>query len=221
MTVKNEVPRYSPGEEMANSIIHGIGVVLAIVGLAVLVIYAGRYGSAWHIVGCSVFGATLVVLYTSSTLYHSIRHPRVKAVLRFFDHSAIYLLIAGSYTPFTLVNLRGPWGWFLFGLIWSLAILGIVLRITLHRRLKQASVALYIAMGWAVLVAVKPMLSAIAPGGIVLLLLGGIAYTAGIVFYSWRRLPYHHSIWHVFVLAGSALHFFAVLFFVVPIPGPA
>jgi len=204
---------------MANSIIHGAGVLMAIAGLAVLVFYAGRYGSTWHIAGCATFGASLIFLYTASTLYHSIQHPRAKAVLRFLDHTAIYVLIAGSYTPFTLVNLRGPWGWFLFGLVWGLAVLGIVLRITLHRRFIPVSVALYLAMGWAVLIAAGPMASSVAPGGLLLLLLGGIAYTAGIFFYSWRRLPYNHSIWHAFVLAGSILHFFAVLFFVVPMPG--
>jgi hemolysin III len=165
-----------------------------------------------------VFGASLIFLYTASTLYHSIPQPRAKAFLRFLDHSAIYLLIAGSYTPFTLVNLRGPWGWFLFGLVWGLAGLGIVLRVSLRGKFVPASVALYVAMGWAALLAIGPLISSIAPGGLILLLLGGIAYTAGILFYSWRRLPYNHSIWHVFVLAGSALHFFAVLFFVVPIP---
>jgi hemolysin III len=218
MTIHHEGSRYSHREEMANSIIHGAGILLAIAGLVVLVVYAVRYGSAWHIASCSVFGASLIFLYTASTLYHSIPQPRAKAFLRFLDHSAIYLLIAGSYTPFTLVNLRGPWGWFLFGLVWGLAGLGIVLRVSLRGKFVPASVALYVAMGWAALLAIGPLISSIAPGGLILLLLGGIAYTAGILFYSWRRLPYNHSIWHVFVLAGSALHFFAVLFFVVPIP---
>ncbi|HIP97129.1 MAG TPA: hemolysin III family protein, partial [Anaerolineae bacterium] len=138
-------------------------------------------------------------------------------VLRNLDHAAIFLLIGGTYTPFTLVNLRGPWGWSLFGVIWGLAVLGVVFEVTVLRRWKAVSLALYVAMGWAVVVAVKPVLAAIAPGGLLLLFLGGMAYTAGVGFYVWRRLPYHHAIWHVFVLVGSILHFFAVLFYVIPL----
>jgi hemolysin III len=213
------VPRYSVGEEIANSLIHGLGAVLAIGGLAVLTTFASLRGDAWHVVGCSVFGATLVLLYTASTLYHSIQVPRVKAVLRRLDHSAIYLLIAGTYTPFVLVNLRGAWGWSLFGVIWALAVAGIVLRTTPLSRLPAVAVVLYVAMGWAVVVAAKPLIRAVAPGGLLLLLLGGLAYTGGLVFYAWRGLPYSHALWHGFVLVGSILHFFAVLFYVVPLAG--
>ena len=137
-------------------------------------------------------------------------------MLRTLDHSAIFILIAGTYTPFLLVNLRGPWGWSLFGVIWGLALVGIVLRIVRGRRSTVVSVALYIGMGWAVVAAAQPMLNSVAPGGLWLLLLGGLAYTLGVVFYVWKRLPYHHAIWHVFVLAGSVLHFFAILFYVIP-----
>ena len=211
------VPRDSPGEEIANSLIHGLGAVLAIGGLAVLTTFASLRGDAWHVVSCSVFGATLVLLYTASTLYHGIQLPRAKAVLRRLDHSAIYLLIAGTYTPLLLVNLRGAWGWSLFGVIWGLAVAGIVLRMTPLSRLPAVAVLLYVIMGWAVVVATKPLIHAVAPGGLLLLLLGGLAYTGGLAFYGWRRLPYSHAVWHGFVLAGSVLHFFAVLFYVIPL----
>ena len=222
MTIDPHLPRYTLGEEIAHSIIHGLGAVLGIAGLGVLTAFASLHGDAWHIVGCSIFGAALILLYTTSTLYHSIPLPRVKRVLRTLDHSAIFILIAGTYTPFLLVNLRGPWGWSLFGVIWGLALLGIVLRIVRGRRSTFVSVALYIGMGWAVVVAAKPLLNSVAPGGLWLLLLGGLAYTLGVIFYVWKRLPYHHAIWHVFVLAGSILHFFAILFYVIPLaePGP-
>jgi hemolysin III len=205
------------GEEIANSITHGVGIVLSIIGLGILTGFARVHGNIWHIVSCSVFGATLIILYTASTLYHSVRAPRTKYALKHLDHAAIFLLIAGTYTPFTLVNLRGPWGWSLFGVIWGLAVSGIALQTNLLRRWAIASMVLYLAMGWAVVVAIKPMLASVAPPGLVLLLMGGLAYTLGIIFYSWRRLPYHHAVWHVFVLAGSTFHFFAVLYYVIPV----
>ncbi len=211
--------RYSLGEEIANSITHGVGIVLAIAGLAVLTAFASVFGSAWHIVSCSVYGATQIVLYTASTLYHSIPQPRAKAVLRRFDHAAIFLLIAGTYTPFTLVNLRGPWGWSLFGLIWGFALAGIALQGVLIRHGPLVTALPYLAMGWVAVVAIKPILAAIAPGGLALLAAGGAAYTVGALFYVWRRLPYHHAIWHGFVLAGGILHFFAILFYVIPLRG--
>jgi hemolysin III len=211
-------PRYSPGEEIANGVTHGIGIVLAIAGLAVLTAFAARHGDAWHVVACSVFGTTLILAYTASTLYHSIPAQRLKTALRTLDHSAIFLLIAGTYTPFMLVNLRGPWGWSLFGVIWGLAVAGIALRLMLRGRLHGLVLGLYIAMGWAVVVAVEPMIRHVATGGLVLLAAGGLAYTAGVPFYKWRRLPYNHAIWHGFVLLGSILHFFAVLFYVIPWP---
>ena len=213
------ISSYSIGEEIANSITHGIGIVLAIAALVVLTAYAGIYGNAWHIVSVSVYGTTLILLYTASTLYHSIQQPRVKSMLQVLDHSAIYLLIAGTYTPFTLVNLRGPWGWWLFGVIWGFAVFGTVFQLSRMKRWRAVSLGLYIGMGWAVVVAVKPLIVSVAAGGIVFLVLGGLAYTAGILFYTWKKLKFHHAIWHVFVLAGSILHFFAVLLYVVPIPG--
>jgi hemolysin III len=216
MTSSATLPRYSLGEEIANSITSGVGIVLAIAGLAVLTAFSAVRGTAWHVVGCSIFGAALVLAYTSSTLYHSIQIEGAKRLLRALDHSSIFLLIAGTYTPFLLVNLRGPWGWWLFGVIWSLAVAGIVLRLVLRGRLHWLVVSLYVAMGWVVVVAIKPLWEHIESGGLALLAAGGIAYTGGIVFYAWRRLPYHHAIWHGFVLLGSALHFFAVLFYVIP-----
>jgi hemolysin III len=213
--------RYNRGEEIANSITHGIGIVLAIGGLGVLIAFASLYGTAWHIVSCSIFGAALILLYTASTLYHAIQHPTAKPILRILDHSAILVLIAGTYTPITLVNLRGPWGWSLFGVVWGLALIGIVIEATPLRRYRAALIVLYLIMGWAVIAAIRPMLASIGGGGMKLLLAGGLAYTGGIIFYVWHRLPYNHAIWHLFVLAGSILHFFAILFYVIPLAGSA
>lgn len=209
-------PRYSRCEELASGITHGVGIVLAIAGLAVLTAYAALRGNAWHVVACSIFGATLILAFTASTLYHSVQGQQAKRVLRALDHAAIFLLIAGTYTPFTLVNLRGAWGWSLFAVIWVLALAGIILRLVLRGRLHGLVVGLYVAMGWAVVVAIQPMIQNVALGGLILLLAGGIAYTAGVPFYIWKRLPYNHAIWHGFVLLGSGLHFFAVLGYVIP-----
>ena len=216
MITDKHLVKYSPREELANGITHGIGTLLSMGGLAVLVAFATRFGDVWHIVSCSVFGVTLLLMYTASTLYHSIPLPRVKTVLRVIDHSAIFFLIAGTYTPFTLVNLRGPWGWSLFGIVWGIALLGVAFQVTLLRRWEIASIGLYVAMGWVVVVAIKPLLASVAPAGLALLLTGGLSYTLGIIFYKWRRLPYHHAVWHLFVLAGSTLHFFAILLYVIP-----
>ncbi len=219
--VQSAAPRYTCAEEVANGVTHGIGALLAIAGLAVMTAYAALHGDAWHIVACSIFGATLILLYTASTLYHSIPLEKAKGVLRALDHSAIFLLIAGTYTPFTLVNLRGPWGWSLFAVIWTLAVTGILLRLFLRGRLHGLVVALYVAMGWVIVVAVQPMLERVATGGLMLLAGGGLAYMVGIAFYKWRSLRYHHAVWHGFVLLGSALHFFSVLFYVIPWPAGA
>ncbi len=219
MNENSAVARYSTAEEIANSITHGVGIVLSIAGLAVLTSFASLFGSAWHVVSVSIYGASQILLYTASTLYHSIPLPRAKAVLRQFDHAAISLLIAGTYTPFALVNLRGPWGWSLLGVIWGMALFGIVGQSWLMRRGKLISTLPYLAMGWAAVVAVKPLMASVAPGGLYLLLGGGLAYTVGVVFYVWRGLPFHHAVWHLFVMAGSALHFFAILFYVIPLAG--
>jgi len=208
--------RYSLGDEIAHSITHGIGILLSIGGLAVLIGFAALYGNAWHITSCAIYGTTLILLYTASTLYHGIPNPRAKQVLQQIDHAAIFLLIAGTYTPFTLVNLRGGWGWTLFGLVWGIAILGIILELVTKRRYKRLSIALYLGLGWLVVIAINPLLSAVESGGLLLLLAGGLSYSLGVIFYVWKRLAYHHAVWHLFVLAGSILHFFAVLFYVVP-----
>lgn len=210
---------YTLGEEIAHALTHGLGVVLAIVGLTVMVARAVLYGNHWHVIGAAVFGATLVLMYTASTLYHSIPLPRAKRVLRIIDHSTIYLLIAGTYTPFTLVTLHGTWGWSLFTVTWGLALLGVVFKAFATGRYERLSLAIYLGMGWSVMVAIKPLVQTLEPAGLALMVLGGLAYTGGVVFYVWERLRYHHAIWHGFVLAGSVLQYFAVLFYV--IPGPA
>ncbi len=213
----NVMPHYSLSEEIANSVTHGIGIVLAIAGLAVLTAFASLFGTVWHIVSCSVFGGTMILLYTASTLYHSVPWAKAKAVLRVIDHSSIFLLIAGTYTPFTLVSLRGAWGWSLFGIVWGLAVAGILLEIFLPKKLRFIIITLYVAMGWTIVVAVKPMFAAVAPGGMWLLLIGGLCYTLGIPFYLKKFIPFNHAIWHLFVLAGTIFHFFAILLYVIPV----
>lgn len=207
---------YTPREELANVITHGLGILLGLAGLALLVTFASLYGNAWHITSAAIFGATLVLLYTASTLYHSFRGENVKRLLRKFDHAAIFLLIAGTYTPFLLVSLRGPWGWSLFGVIWGLAAIGVAMKFWFTGRFTVISTLIYLAMGWIVVTAIKPMLHAVSPGGLWLLLAGGLCYTGGTVFYLWKRLPYHHAVWHLWVLGGSVCHFFAVFFYVLP-----
>ena len=217
MNAMPALPRYSVAEEIANSVTHGMGVLFSIAGLAILTAFASLFGTVWHVVSCSIYGATQIFMYTTSTLYQSIPLPRAKAVLRQFDHAAIFLLIAGTYTPFALVNLRGPWGWTILTVIWGFAILGIVLQTWLMRRRRLVATIPYLAMGWMAVIAIKPLLETVAPGGLLLLMCGGLAYTVGTIFYISRRLRFHHAFWHAFVLAGSMLHFFAILFYVIPL----
>ncbi len=205
------VRRYSVGEEIFSSVTHGIGALLSIVGLVMLIVLAALYGDAWHIVSFSIFGGTLIVLYAASALYHSFSNPSAKMILRKIDHSAIYLLIAGTYTPFVLVSLRGAWGWSIFGVIWTLAIIGITTKFVATHRFRGASVAIYLVMGWLGVIAIRQMLSGVPPHSLILLLIGGLSYTTGVIFYSFRRLPFNHGIWHLFVLCGSASHYFSVL----------
>jgi len=216
MVLDSSHPRYPLREEVASSVIHGIGLVLSIAGLAVLVAFSAMYGGARAVVASSVFGTTLILLYTASTLYHSIPGDMPKRVLRTLDHIAIFLLIAGTYTPFTLLALPGAWGWGLFGTIWLLAILGSAAELGLLKRYRKAAVAMYVAMGWVAVIAIEPLRDNVPAGGLALLFGGGVAYTAGVPFYMARKLPYHHAIWHVFVLAGSVLHYLAVLLYVIP-----
>ncbi len=203
-------------EELANTITHAIGVGFSITGLVLLVVRAALYGTAWHVVSFSIFGASLILLYLASTLYHGFRSPRIKEIFRIFDHSAIYLLIAGSYTPFLLVTLRGPWGWSLFGTIWGLAIIGITFKLIFGPKYDILSTIFYLLMGWVVIIAIKPLLAALPLAGLAWLAAGGLAYSLGVIFYAWEKLPYHHAIWHGFVLAGSLFHFFAVFFHIAP-----
>ena len=200
-------------EEIANSISHGLGLVLALVALPVLVMSAMRAGDVRFLIGVSVFGATMVLLYLASTLYHSTTHEAAKRTFRLFDHTAIFLLIAGTYTPFSLGVLRGPWGWSLLAAIWLLAIVGITLKIRKRTRHSPIGIVLYVIMGWLCVVAVKPMLMLIPVPGLLLILAGGIAYTGGLAFFAAQRIRYNHFIWHLFVIAGTTCHFFAVLWY--------
>lgn len=204
-------------EEVMNAITHGIGTLLAVAGLVLLTVFAYLYGEVWHILSFSIYGTTLVLLYLASTLYHSFTNERLKYIFKILDHSAIYLLIAGTYTPFTLVPLHGVLGWTLFGIVWGLAILGIVLKVFFVGRFKFISTLCYIIMGWFIIIAIKPLIATVATLGIMWLLIGGLFYTLGAVFYLWNKLPYNHAIWHLFVLAGSISHFIAVFFYVLPI----
>ena len=215
--ISTNIMGYTVGEEIANSITHGIGAALSVAGLTLLVALAAIYGDVWRVVSFSIYGSSLVLLYLASTLYHSIQHPKVKRVLRIFDHSAIYLLIAGTYTPFTLVSMRGPWGWTLFGVVWGLALLGIAFKTVFIGKYEKWATAAYVLMGWLVVIAFKQMLITVPPGGIVWLVIGGVVYTLGVIFYAWEKLPYNHAIWHLFVLGGSVCHFFAILFHVLPV----
>jgi hemolysin III len=210
------VQTYSLPEEIANSVTHGVGFILALAALSVMVVFAAMRGTVWHIVACSVYGATLVLLFASSTLYHSLPWPRTKAVLKIIDHSAIYLLIAGTYTPFLLISLRGPWGWSLFGIIWGLALVGVVFKVFFAGRFKLFSTLVYIGMGWMAVVAIRPLYLGLPRGGLMWLVAGGVLYTAGTIFYLGRRIPFNHAIWHAFVLAGSLCHFLSVMLYVIP-----
>ena len=200
-------------EEVANSISHGLGLLLALVAVPILVLAAIKAGNPHFLVGVSVFSGTLVLLYLASTLYHSLTHDAAKQLFRLFDHAAIFLLIAGTYTPFALGVLRGPWGWSLLAIIWSLAIIGITLKIRKRTRHSRISIVLYVIMGWLAVVAIKPIVMLIPVPGIVLIFAGGLAYTGGLAFFAAQRIRYNHFIWHLFVIAGTICHFFAVLWY--------
>ncbi len=203
--------KQSLGEEIANAITHGMGVGLSIAALVILVVFAAQQSDAWKVVSFSIYGAAMIMLYTASTLYHSFHQPKIKRFFRILDHCSIFLLIAGTYTPITIGTMRGGWGWTLFGIIWGLALLGVNLKIFALGKLKAVSIAVYIFMGWMVLIAVKPLMQAAPPSFLMWMLIGGLSYTLGIIFYAAKRLPYHHSIWHLFVLGGSISHFFGML----------
>jgi hemolysin III len=213
--VQAEQAHYHLGDILANAITHGIGAVLAIVG-AVYLIAASTRGTAWHVVSCSVFSVTLVLVYICSTLYHSLVRTRARHVFHILDHSSIYLLIAGTYTPFCLVTLRGPVGWTLFGVEWALAVGRGGLQELRRGRFEVASALVYLGQGWFIVVAVGPLIHTLGWHGLMWLGAGGVAYTLGIVFFALDRLRYFHALWHLFVLAGSIAHYFAILFYVVP-----
>jgi len=201
----------TPREEVANSLTHGLAMLLSIVGLVIMVLMASRRGDIWQVVSFSVFGSSLILLYLASTLYHTVSQPTAKRFLKIFDHSAIYVLIAGSYTPFLLVALRGVWGWSIFGVVWGLAIAGILMKCLFIERFHNMSIVLYLLMGWLCVVAFKQLLANLSHLSLMLLVFGGLSYTLGVVFYIWRKLPYNHAVWHLFVMGGSAFHYFSVL----------
>lgn len=212
--------RYSLGEELANSITHGLGLAASAAAAPVLIVTAAHAHDPWRVIAASVFAATLLLLYACSTLYHALPGQvfgRAKAVFRRLDHAAIYLLIAGTYTPVVLVSMRGVWGWSLFGVVWGLAAVGVTLKSAFGAgRLSALSTAVYVGMGWLVLVAVRPLLADVPPGAVLWLFAGGAAYTTGVIFFAMDRHRYMHAIWHVFVLGGSACHAWAVLAYVLP-----
>jgi hemolysin III len=205
--------RPSVGEEIANSLSHGIGLALAIAATPILIVAASRNGTVWNTVGVSVFAASMLSLYLASTLYHALTHGRAKRFFRMLDHGAIFLLIAGTYTPFTLGVLRGPWGWTLFGLVWALAAVGLTIKALFGTRYVWLSVALYLTMGWLAVIATPQILQRVPLSGLAWILAGGVAYTTGVIFFAAHRIRYAHFAWHLFVIAGTSCHFFAVLWY--------
>jgi hemolysin III len=207
--------RQTLGEEIANSVTHGVGLLLSLAALGFLLFTAVATGDPWRVTSASVYGATLVLLYAASTLYHALPGRRTKAVFQRLDHAAIFLLIAGTYTPFVLVPLRGAWGWSLFAIVWTLAVLGIVLKSVFGVRLAVLSTVVYVVMGWLVVAAARPLAERVPAAGVSWLVAGGALYTLGVIFFAWDRLRYSHAVWHLFVLAGSVAHFWAVAHYAV------
>lgn len=207
---------YSPAEELANRLTHGIGALLSLAGLVLLVVYSALHGDAWIITSTAVYGASLVILYTASTLYHSVTSARWRRFFQKMDHAAIFLLIAGTYTPFTLGPLRGGWGWTLFGIVWGFAVIGVVLKLFFAGKADVISTIAYLVMGWLVIIAIKPLIAALPAGGLWLLVAGGLCYSLGTIFYLWEKFPFNHAVWHVWVLGGSACHWAAIFTYVVP-----
>ncbi|MCV4232202.1 hemolysin III family protein [Virgibacillus sp. LDC1] len=208
---------YPRREEIANAITHGIGAALSVAALVLLIVFSSLKGTAWHVVSFTIYGSTMLLLYLSSTLVHGLRDGKAKDFFEFMDHSSIYLFIAGTYTPFLLVAVRGSLGWSLFGIVWGIALFGVVFKAFFVKKFLFLSTIFYIAMGWLIVIAWNPLTAVVAPQGMNLLAIGGVLYTLGTIFYVWRGFPYHHAIWHLFVLAGSILHFFAILIYLLPI----
>ncbi len=216
ITEPSAVRAYTRGEEIANWATHGLGLALSIAGLTLLIVHSSLRGDAWHVVSFTVFGLTLLMLYTVSTLYHTRRSERARLIFRKLDYAAIFFLIAGTYTPFLLTHLRGPWGWSLFGVIWGLCGAGAAYHLFFGGRHQLASTLAYLFAGWLIVVAIKPMIENVPHGGLWLLFAGGVCYSVGVIFFLWHRLRYHHAMWHTFVLGGSTCHFLAVLLFLLP-----
>lgn len=208
---QTEEKRYSLGEEIFNSISHGTGSLLSIAGTVILIIFAVINLNAWGVVSSAVYGASLVILYSMSTLYHAITNKKAKKFFQIMDHNTIFFLIAGTYTPFTLVSLRGALGWTLFGIVWGAAIVGIVLNSINLEKFKKPSIVCYILMGWVIAIAFKPLYNSVSSTSFTFLIIGGVFYTVGIVFYAVKRIKYFHSIWHLFTIGGSVFHYFSVL----------
>ena len=207
---------YERREEIANAITHGIGAILSVAALVVLIVFSSLRGTAWHVVSFTIYGVSMLLLYTNSTFVHSLKEGKWKDLFEILDHSSIYIFIAGTYTPYMLVAIRGELGWSLFGVVWGIAILGCVFKAFFVKRFLFMSTFFYLVMGWLIVIAWNPLTAAIPAGGINLLVAGGAAYTVGTIFYVWRGFPYHHAIWHLFVLAGSVLHFFSILLYLLP-----
>ena len=203
-------------EEILNSVTHGIGALLGIAALALLVVLSAEQGSAIKVVSCTIFGASLILMYSASAVYHALKKPKWKYFFKILDHSSIYLLIAGSYTPIVLVMLPADWGWSLFGVIWGFALVGLVFKLFATGKFEVISTVAYVCMGWLAIIAIKPLYDALSGAGFFWLLAGGLSYTLGVVFYAWDSLRFGHAIWHLFVLGGSICHFFLILWYVVP-----
>lgn len=203
-------------EERLNAVTHGIGALLSLAGLVVLIAASRLHGDIWHLVSSSIYGTSLVLLYLASTLYHSFSNEKLKYIFKIFDHAAIYLLIAGTYTPFLLVLFRGVLGWTFFGVIWGLALIGVVFQIFFVKRFKILSTVCYILMGWLMLILIKPLVAALPASGLFWLIGGGLLYSVGSLFYLYRWFPYNHMVWHLFVLAGSAAHFITIYRYILP-----
>ena len=209
---------YSRTEEIANWSTHLAAALLSVSALVLMVVYSTRYGDVYHVVSSAVYGATLILLFGASTLYHIAPAGRAKRVFQKLDHAMIYVLIAGTYTPYTLVILKGAWGWSIFGVVWGVALTGLLIDVAMKKRLGWLSVTMYLCLGWLMLIAAKPLLSNLAGNGVALLLAGGVLYSLGVIFYVWKTLPFQHAIWHVFVIAGSVCHFFSIYVYVIPAP---
>jgi len=206
---------FTKREEILHAITHGIGAILSLVCLVLLIVFASISGNPWKIVSVTIFGVTMLLMYLSSTIVHSLPPGKWKDIFLIFDHSAIYLFIAGTYTPLLFVHLKGTLGWVLFGIVWSIAVIGIIFKMFFVKRLIVLSTLFYIIMGWLIVFAWKPLTAAMHSHGIALLAIGGVIYTIGTVFYVYKKIPYHHVIWHIFVLVGSVFHFFAIFYYVI------